>query len=148
MPANTDPIYTKRGDIQAIAVTAANTSSQGGGTVGTDIFLAFVADATNGSFVREVRWSLAESTIGTASTATVGRVFISSVSSGTTTSSNTHLLQEVALASQTPSSTAAGVPIVVPLNLMLPAGFAILVTNHAAPAASTHWKAIVIGGDY
>lgn len=148
MAANTDPIYSKAGLISAVAVTAANTSSQGGGTVATDIFLAFTADATNGSFVREVRWSLAESTIATASTATVGRVFISTITSGTTTSSDTHLWQEVALASQTPSSTAAGVPIVIPMNIMLPAGYTILVTNHAAPAANTHWKAIVIGGKY
>lgn len=148
MAGNTDPIYTKQGAIGAVAVTAANTSSQGGGTVATDIFLAFTADATNGSFVREVRWTLGESTIATASTATVGRIFISTVTSGATTSSNTHLWQEVALASQTPSSTTAGVPIVVPLNLILPAGYTILVTNHAAPAANTHWKAIVIAGNY
>lgn len=148
MAGNTDPIYTKQGAIGAVAVTAANTSSQGGGTVATDIFLAFTADATNGSFVREVRWTLGESTIATASTATVGRIFISTVTSGSTTSSNTHLWQEVALAAQTPSSTAAGVPIVVPLNIILPAGYTILVTNHAAPAANTHWKAIVIAGNY
>lgn len=148
MAANTDPIYSKAGLISAVAVTAANTSSQGGGTVGTDIFLAFTADATNGSFVRELRWSLGESTIATASTATVGRIFISTITSGTTTSSDTHLWQEVALASQTPSSTVAGVPVVIPMNIMLPAGYTILVTNHAAPAANTHWKATVIGGKY
>lgn len=148
MAANTDPIYSKAGLIGAVAVTAANTSSQGGGTVGTDIFLAFTADATNGSFVRELRWSLGESTIATASTATVGRIFISTITSGTTTSSDTHLWQEVALASQTPSSTVAGVPVVIPMNIMLPAGYTILVTNHAAPAANTHWKATVIGGKY
>lgn len=148
MPANTDPIYSKAGLYNAIAVTAANTSSQGGGTVATDIFLAFTADATNGSFVRELIWTLGESTINTASTATVGRVFISTVGSGSTTSSNTHLFREVALASQTPSSTVAGAPIVIPLNFVLPAGYYILVTNHAAPAANTHWKAMVFGGQY
>ena len=148
MPGNNDPIWSKVGDIQAIAVTAANTSSQGGGTIGTDIFKAFEADATNGGYVRELRWSLAESTIATASTATVGRVFVSSVTSGTTTSSNTHLIAEVALASQTPSSTLAGVPVVIPLDFALPPGYTILVTNHAAPAANTHWKAVVVGGKY
>jgi hypothetical protein len=148
MPANNDPIYSRLGDIQAVAVTAANTSSQGGGTIGTDIFLAFQADATNGGYVREIRFSLAESTISTASTGTVGRVFVSSVSSGATTSSNTHLICEVALATQTPSSTVAAVPICVPLNFALPAGWTILVTNHAAPAANTHWKAVTFGGKY
>jgi hypothetical protein len=148
MAANNDPIYSKVGDIQAVAVTAANTSSQGGGTIGTDIFKAFEADATNGGYVRELRFNLGESTIATASTATVGRVFVSSVTSGATTSSNTHLIAEVALASQTPSSTVAGVPICIPLNFALPPGYTILVTNHAAPAANTHWKATVFGGKY
>lgn len=148
MPANTDPIFSKAGLFGSVAVTAANTSSQGGGTIATDIFLAFTADATNGSFVRELNWVLGESTISTASTATVGRIFISTAGSGGTTSSNTHLFREVALVSQTPSTTLAAVPIVIPLNFILPAGYFILVTNHAAPAANTHWKAIVFGGQY
>lgn len=148
MPGNNDPIWSKQGDIQGVAITAANTSSQGGGTIGTDIFLAFQADAINGGYVRELRLSLAESVIATASTATVARVFKSSVTSGTTTSSNTHLIAEVTLASQTPTSTAAGVPVVVPLNFALDPGHTILVTNHAAPAANTHWKAVVFGGKY
>jgi hypothetical protein len=148
MPGNNDPIWSKVGDIQAVAVTAANTSSQGGGTIGTNIFKAFEADATNGGYVRELRFCLAESTIATASTATVGRVFISSLASGTTTSSDTHLIAEVALAVQTPSATLPGVPITVPLDFALPPGYTILVTNHAAPAANTHWKATVFGGKY
>ena len=145
---NVDPIYSKAGLIGAVAVTAANTSSQGGGTVGTDIFLAFTADATNGSFVRNLQWSLNESTIATASTGTVGRVFISTVGAGATATSNTHLIAEVALTSQTPSSTLAMTPINVPLNFILPAGYFILVTNHTSPAANTAWKAIVFGGQY
>lgn len=148
MPGNTDPLYSRVGAIQAIAVTAANTSSQGGGTIATDIFLAFSPDTTNGSFIREIMWVLGESTIATASTATVGRIFISSVGSGATTSSNTHLFREIALPSQTPSSTLAGVPIVVPCNFMLQPDQFILVTNHAAPAANTHWKAVTFGGKY
>ncbi len=146
--ANTDPVWSKSAGFGAIAVTAANTSSQGGGTIATDIFLAFTADATNGSFINRVEWILGESTIATASTATIGRIFQSTQTSGATTSSNTNLLREVALIAQTPSSTLAGVPIIVPLNFWLPAGQTILVTNHAAPAANTHWKAVVIGGNY
>jgi hypothetical protein len=148
MPANSDPIYSRRGQIQAVGISAANTSSQGGGTIGTDIFKAFEADATNGSFVREVRFTLGETTIGTASTAGVMRVFISSVTSGSTTTSNTHLWQEAAVPLQTPSATAAGAPVCIPLNFMLPAGYTILVTSSVAPAANTQWKATVIGGDY
>lgn len=149
MPGNTDPIYSRAGSLGSpVAITTGNASSQGGGTIGTDIFLAFTADATNGSFVREVRMTLAESTIGTASTATVGRVFLSTQTSGTTTSSNTHLWMEVTLPTQTPTATAAGTSVVVPMNIILPAGWAVLVTNGSNPAANTHWKAIVVGGNY
>ena len=147
MPANTNPIYTLTPNFNSVAVTAANTSSQGGGTVATNIFLAWTA-GSNGSFLRDVTWVLTESTIATASTGTVGRVFLSTVNSGSTTSSNTFLIKEVALVSQTPSSTLAAVPIVVPINMMVKTGYYVLVTNHAAPAANTQWIANVTGGDY
>ncbi len=147
MPANTSPIYSLSGRFSSIAVTAANTSSQGGGTIATDIFLAFTPGA-NGSFVRNVVWVLSESTIATASTATVGRIFMSTVGSGATTSSNTYLIAEVALVSQTPSSSLAGVPIVIPLNIIVPSGYFLLATNHAVPVANTKWNANVFGGDY
>ena len=149
MPGNNDPIYSKVGKIGAVAVTAANTSSQGGGTVGTDIFLLFTADATNGSFVRNIQMMPTASAAATATTATVARIFYSTVGSGATTSSNTHLLQEIALGSQTADqTTTATFSINIPLNFAMPPGTFLLVTNHAAPAASTQWKAIAFGGDY
>jgi hypothetical protein len=149
MPANTDPIFTKVGKISAIAITAANTSSQGGGTIATDIFKAFTADATNGSFVREVRFMATATTANTATTATVARVFVSSITSGATTSADTHLVYEITLASVTADSSTAAAPFyTVPLGFALPAGYTILVTTHAAPAANTAWKAVVIAGDY
>ena len=45
MSANRVPIFTKNGTRGSVLVTAANTSSQGGGTVATDIFLCFTAGA-------------------------------------------------------------------------------------------------------
>ena len=148
MPANSDPMFIRIGKNSSVLVTAANTSSQGGGTVGTDIFLAFTADATNGSFVRRVDW-IPTATTPTTTTATVGRVFLSSVASGATTSANTRLIAEVALpATPADNTTGAVFPTSVQLDLVLAAGETILVTNHAAPAASTAWRANVFGGDY
>ena len=148
MPANTDPIFTRLGAIKSALVTAANTSSQGGGTIGTDIFLAFTADATNGSFIQRVRFS-PTATAPTTTTATVGRVFISSVASGATTSANTFLFQEVALiATAADNATASAQPIDIVLGFAIDPGFTILVTNHAAPVAATAWRALVIGGPY
>lgn len=148
MPANSDPIFSKNGKISSVLVTAANTSSQGGGTIGTDIFLAFTADATNGSFVRQVRW-IPTATTPTTTTGSVARVFISSVTSGSTTSANTFLIAETQLAAvSADNATTATVPLDVFLGFPIPAGYTILVTNHAAPAANTAWRATVIAGDY
>jgi hypothetical protein len=149
MSGNSDPIYSRVGSISAVGITAANTSSQGGGTIGTDIFLAFTADATNGSFIREIRFTPTASAAATATNSTTARIFVSSVTSGSTTSSNTHLIQEVALGAQTADQTTSAVfSVVVPLNFALPPGWTILVTNHVAPATNSAWKAVVIGGNY
>jgi hypothetical protein len=149
MPANTDPIFTRTGLKGSVLVTAANASSQGGGTIGTDIFLAATCDATNGSFIQRVRW-IPTATAATTTTATVGRVFLSTVASGATTSANTWLWQEVALAAiAADNATASVIFFDIVLGFAIPSGTqTILVTNHAAPAANTAWRAIVIGGDY
>lgn len=149
MPANTNPIFTLTPNVGTAKVTAANTNSMGTGTVATDIFKAFTAGA-NGSFVTRVRWNPCASTAGTATTATVGRVFFSTVGSGATTGgTDTWLIGEVTLVAQTAdSSSAATSPIEVMVNMAIPTGSFIHVTNHAAPAANTHWQAAVIGGDY
>ena len=149
MAGNSYPIYSRVGSVGTpVAVTAANTSSQGGGTIGTDIFKAFTADATNGSYVREVR-CMATATTPTTTTATVARVFISSVTSGATTNANTHLIGEIVLpAIGADNASSATSSFTIPLNIALPASYTVLITNHAAPAANTQWKFIVVGGDY
>jgi hypothetical protein len=148
MPANIDPIYTKNGEISSVLVTAANTSSAGGGTIGTDIFLAFTADATNGSFVQRVRF-IPVATAATSTTATVGRVFISSVTSGATTSANTFLIGEITLpVVAADNATTAVIWFDIPIGFAINPSYTILVTNHAAPAANTNWRAVVMAGDY
>lgn len=149
MASNTDPIFTKNGRIGSVLVTAANTSSQGGGTVGTSIFLAFTADATNGSFIKFIRWIPTASAAATATAATVGRIFISSVASGTTTSSDTFLVSETAFPVVTAANTTSAVFMYdVALGFPINPGYTILVTNHAAPNANTAWRAVVVAGDY
>ena len=142
------PQFTKNGVLGSVLVTAANTSSQGGGTIATDIFKALTADTTNGTFVEYVRW-IPTATTPTSTGATVGRVFASSVTSGAVTSANTVLLAEVALPIIAADSATLAVNwIDIPINCRLPAGWTLLVTNHAAPAANTAWRANVVGGDY
>lgn len=152
MGGNAQPQFGRQGNISSGAVTVGNTSSEGGGTIGggsPTIFLAFTADATNGSFVDLLRWMPTASSAGTATTSTVGRVFVSSVASGSTTSANTFLINELTLPSITADSASAAVTwFDVPLGFRLPAGYTILVTNHATPAGSTQWIATVFGQDY
>lgn len=152
MPANVLPVFSKGpwssgvGGVWTNSSTA-NVKSDGAGTIGTDILKIATAGA-NGAFLQKIVASLGESTISTASTATVLRVWVSSQTSGATTNANTWLLREIALATQTPSSTVAGVPVEIPLGLPIPANYTILVSMHHVAAASTQWQFWPVGGDY
>ena len=150
MPASTDPIFTKNVKTPiGPLITAANTSSQGGGTIGTDIFLVGITGTTDGSFSQRIRF-FPTATAPTSTTATVGRIFISSQTSGATTSANTMCIAEIALpVISADNSTSQAQYIDVPIAAGIEAGRAILATNHAAPAANTAWRAILLGfGEY
>jgi hypothetical protein len=145
---NAQPQFVAAANIGQVAVTAANTSSEGGGTVGTSIFLLFSAGA-NDSFVEQIVWMPTATVAATSTTATIGRLFLSTVNSGSTTSANTFLLAEVILPSlPADSSTAANNAVVITLNERIPTGYYLLVTNHAAPAANSQWVATAFGGNY
>jgi hypothetical protein len=148
MAQNTQPIYTLVPQSTSTQLTAANTRSDGNGTIGTDIFKVFEAGA-DGGFVSTIKFMPWATAAATATTATVIRVFISSMTSGATTSADTFLFMEVAAASQSAdSSTAAVFPIEVMVNKAIKGGFTVLVSMHAAPAANTGWAAICFGGSY
>lgn len=149
MTANTSPIFSVTPNVGGVAPSAACTKSDGTGTIGTDIFKAFTAGA-NGSWVSKVRFNAVATAAGTGTTGTVARVFASSkASGGTTGGADTFLIGEVALPVTTADSSSAPTsPIEVPINFALPPGWTILITNHAAPASSTSWQALVVGGDY
>lgn len=149
MAANTSPIYSLTPNISGAEITSANTNSDGTGTIGNNIFKLYTA-GTNGSYVSVIRWAAVATVAATATTATVGRLFISSQASGTTTpGTNVWLLAEYGLASQSAdNSGTATFFIEVPVYKALPAGWCILATTHAAAAANTGWQAVVYGGDY
>lgn len=149
MGGNAIPQFTKNGVVPTALVTAANVKSDGTGTIGTDLFLALTADVTNGTYIERVDFWPVSSVAGTSTTATVGRVFLCSITSGTPTTAQSRLIGEVALPSQSAANTATAVqPVSVPVGYRIPPGWTILVSTHAAPAANTNWRANVIGGDY
>lgn len=149
MAKNTDPIYPRTPRMGGVVVTAANTRSDGVGTIGTDIFLMGSVSSADGGYLRFIEAIPTASVAATSTTATVARFFASTVSSGATTAANTDPIGEIPLATQiADSSTTAVITLTLPVNKQIPAGRSLLVTNHAAPAANTGWKFVAYWGDY
>jgi len=150
MAGNTTPIFSRIGVISGSTIGSVQTFSSGSYTVGSNIFPVFIADATNGAYVQRVRFAPISTTAATATTATVLRVYVSSVSTSgsAATAANTWLFQEVAAAAQTPATTTAVAYIEVPLNFALPPGYAILANASTTATANTGWVATVFGGAY
>lgn len=151
---NTDPIYSRVGDLQASTLAAAtllgptaNTAQDGTGTM----YPVFVADATNGGFVQKLNFQAIVSPA-----ATVCRVFVSdtvpTITSGALVSNsslNTHLLKEIALPAVTVSQTQPGPGLELPINLALPPGYRLSVTFGTSTGTATNgWAVQGIGGKY
>jgi len=147
MPANNSPIFTGTPRVSSVRVSAACTVSDGTATIGTQMFVAFTPGA-NGSYLQRVRFSLSESTMSTASAAATLRVGVADTNTGTLTTSNYYLYQEINASAQTPTTTASSFPIDIPLNFAIPTGKYVIVSTSVAPSANTAWVATVIGGDY
>lgn len=151
MAANTAPIFTLTPNIGVglwTSSTTANTKSDGSGTVGTDIIKTFTS-GSNGSFVNKIRFQPVASVAATATTATVVRVYYSTVGSGATANTNTFDLGEIALPSQTADQTTTATNYVeLPLGVAIPASSFIHFSMHHAAAANTSWQATCFGGDY
>ena len=106
MPANNLPIFTGTPRTSSVRITSNLAASDGTGVVGTTVFLAFTP-GVNGSYLQRVRFSLSESTMSTASAAATLRVHISTANTGTLTTANTFLYQEINAAAQTPTTTSS-----------------------------------------
>jgi hypothetical protein len=106
------------------------------------------ADATNGSYIQRIRlrWTASAATTTTAVTV---RLYLSTVSSGATTSSNTYCIEEIVLGIQAAASvTIATFPYEIQCNYVLPAGSTILASVGAKPAANTEICMTAFGGNY
>lgn len=136
MPANTSPIFPLTPQIAWATITAANTATDGTGTVNT-IFTA----GANGGRVDYIRCRA----LGT-NAATVLRVFINNGSTNATATNNA-LFEELTLPITTASNTGdTGGDSDIALNLSLPVGYKINVVLATAVAAG--WKVSAVGGDY
>jgi hypothetical protein len=142
------PNFTQVGRLEGVQITAGYAQSTTAGVIGTDSFLLFTPGA-NGSYVRYVRFMATATAANTSTSATVGRVFVSTVNTGTTTVTNTDLIGEINLPSvSAASSSVAQSPLDLSIEMVIPNGSYLLVTNHVSPAANTSWFAVVVGGNY
>ena len=153
MPANNDPIYTRLSDVQGSpTMSAANASVHDiAGTVGTDIYRVFSADATNGGFVQRVRFKW-QGPANVASTACVAKLWITSGSTTTyTAGTSAWLYDEIALpTTSTLTATTITAAYDVPFGFAFPAGYGIVAKLTVAQAAGANygWVATAIAGKY
>lgn len=151
MAANTTPIFGLTGVLGTTRITAQQANagrSDGGGTVGTDVFKA-ATGGTNGTFVKEIRVKAAATAAATNTTATSIRVYASTVGSGATTSADTKLIGEFAIPVVSAANISAPSPdFCFPVNFVVPSGSFLHVGSGAALAANTEFHATAIGMDY
>jgi hypothetical protein len=148
MAANVSPIFGLTPVLGQVVISTQNTKSDGTGTIGTDLWLGFTAGA-DGAYINKIRLSPTASVAATATVATVIRIFLSTVSSGATATSNTSLFQEQAVGIQTAAQTTTGTFFFeIPMGITIPANSTILFSTHIANAANTAWKAVILGASY
>lgn len=152
MAKNTAPLMAGKprvGRNTWLPATTANTKSDGTGTIGTDMLLLFTADATYGSMLYKALIQPQASVANTATTATVIRFYLSTVTSGATTNANTSCVGELPLPSVNADvATTATVTIQMPFGYPLEAGQTLLYSMHHAAAANTSYGVTVLAGDY
>lgn len=139
-----------------LGTTSAQVKSDGTSAgSGTDLMYCVFATGGNGSYIQRVRFNSVASAAATTGVATTIRIYISTVSTsegsaaGATTSSNTQLLVEIAApAINSSHSTNPTLYFEIPLNIALPTGKYILVSQHVAQTTNQQWQATCFGGDY
>ena len=157
MPANTSPIFSLTPNIGTVLIAQNSAQVKSDGTSagsGTDLMYAVFASGSNGSFLQRVRFNCVASA-ATSSVATTLRVYLSTVSTtvgsaaGATTNANTFLLAEISVPIVAAASTTAATNYYeVPLNIAIPTGRWIMVSQALAQTANQAWNAKAFGGDY
>lgn len=137
---NTEAIYSRVGDI-GIANAISDSSTAADITAGAN--LLYTADATNGSWIKEVRVKIS---VGTSCTATVCRLWINNGST-TGTASNSVLFSEISIPTTTASNVAAFPDFVFNCALALPPSYKLYATQGTDPGAGSI-NYIVVAGKY
>lgn len=145
MAANTQPIFSKQGDVTsdnatAMAPTFTTAAADYDGTTATHNKVVFTADATNGGYIQRLRFKAKGTNV-----ATVARIFFNNGSIPGTASNNS-FYAEISLPATTASASAATVEYDYMINVALPPGFKIIVG--LGTTVSAGWVCTAIGGEY
>lgn len=156
--ANTEFIVPGTPHVGTTKIVTTNAQVKSDGTTAgsaADVVYCVFATGADGSFIQRVRFNTVASAANTTGVATTLRVYLSTVSTsegsaaGATTSSNTQLLAEISVPAIASShSTNATNYFDVPLNIALPTGKYIMVSQHVAQTTNQAWQATAFGGDY
>lgn len=139
MAANTNPIFIKQGNFTPARIAAANTASDGSGTLVT-----LVTAVTDGTRVDGVRFINSQATAAAAG-AKVFRIFLSD-----TAGANPRLIGEVAAAAATRSNTVIGQTAIYTFDqaIVMQSGQLISVIQSVYAGAQDQTDAIAYAGDY
>lgn len=152
MAANVQPIFTKTPNESHALCTAANTASDGSGNITTPTsYLVWTAGA-DGAFLDEVWIALVASVANTVPQAALNivRLYLSTISSGAHTSSNTRLIHEEQFAAGLTADMSTGATSIrkIPIKKQVNGGKTLLATIHLAAAANSGYLVQAFGGDY
>jgi hypothetical protein len=139
MAANTTPIFLKKGNFTPARIAAANTASDGSGSLVT-----LVTAATDGTRVDGVRFINSQATAAAAG-AKVFRIFLSD-----SVGANPRLIGEVAAGAATRSNTAIGQTIAYTFDqpIIMLSGQIMTVIQSVYAGAQDQTDAIAYAGDY
>ncbi len=145
MAANTAPIFCRRPNNQWVSIinTAANTATDGTGTVAT----VFTANSTEGegAFIQTITVKPVSHT-GSNNVANVARFFLNNGSTNATASNNS-FIGELTLQATTGSATASVQEFTFPLFKAIPDGYKINVCLGTTVGAGLGWYFTAWGGD-
>lgn len=148
--ANNQPVFSKVADIQGVlVVTAPTTIYNMSGAIGTDVYKAFTADATNGGYLNKIIFKYVANAT-TQSNAAVAKIWLSSLTSGTpTVGTQAWYIGEIVLPSTSTLATTTQTPTYdFPLGFPIPAGYTVLIVISVSQPANCGWLATVVGGKY
>lgn len=143
MAANTQPIYTRKGNLSANGGTtmASSVTTATGDFTGISANHALIHTAgSDGSYVKKIKCVA----LGT-NVASVLRIYLNNGSTNTTAANN-QLIGQLSLPATTLNNAGATAEPEYPLEMMIPPGFRLYVGLGTTVAAG--WACTAVGGDY